>query len=264
MFAERKTSSMAKSSPKYRYNPEPRLSANQLAEYLKASPTRRKGIIKDAKFPRTLIVAQYKGAREGIGKFICSPERDQGILANAIIALTEREAKLDASDWTKDDSRRSIEAITTFHNSIQQLGINKLDCRPIVLGQPNLSIGGVEISVSLDATTHRLVSGEDRVGGIICLYSKASETSGTARADRCKVAAVLALRFATEHLGYMGNADPKLCWALDVMDGKPYRAPDSYKMLLDNMAVSCEEVALRWGTITPPADYDGPAIAPQG
>jgi len=251
---------MAKPSPKYRYNPEPRLSANQLSEYLKASPTRRKGIIKDAKFPRTIIVAQYKGARESIGKFICSPERDAGILAAGIASLTAREEELDASDWTKDDSRRSIEAITTFHNSIQAIGINKLDCRPILPGQPKLDISGVEISVALDATTHRLKGGENMVGGVICLFSKATETSGTARAERCKVAAVLALRFATEHLGFLGKADPKLCWAIDVMNGKPYRAPDSYKMLLDNMSVSCEEIALRWGSIDAPADYDGPPI----
>ncbi|WP_426020597.1 hypothetical protein [Brevundimonas sp. DWR2-3-1b1] len=107
-------SSIDPSKPKYRFNQELRLSANQLAEYLKASPPRRKQIVKAAKFPKTVIVAQYKGAKDALAKFLCDSARDQKILASAIEIMTEKEAKATSSDWVKDDARRSIEAITSF------------------------------------------------------------------------------------------------------------------------------------------------------
>lgn len=248
---------MASPSKKYRYNADPRLSANQLAEYLKASSARRKGIIKDAKFPRTAVVAQYRHAREGISKFICSDIRDKTILFSALEALADKESDEDATGWTRDDARRSIEAIQTFQNNMNAMGVDKLDCRPVAGSQPPLIIEGVTISVNLDATTHRPLKGKDMVGGINFLFSKA-ETSGTARADRSKVSSVLALLFAQEHLSYLGEADPAICFSFDVMAGKAYPAPRTYKQLLTNMEAACEEVALRW-TVTPaPADYDGP------
>jgi hypothetical protein len=250
---------MANSSKKYRYNPDPRLSANQLAEYLKATPPRRKAIVKEAKFPKTSVVAQYKGAREGISRYICSPERDPSILTSTLLSLAEKEARESATPWTKDDARRSAEAIETFRKSLNALGVDKLDCRPVAGSQPNIQIGGVEISVNLDATTHRLVKGVDRVGGVILMFSKASETSGTKRAERCKVSAVLALLFAKEHLGYLGEPDQALCYSLDVLQGRAYPAPNSYKTMLGHMQDSCEEIGLRWPGTPPPPDYDGPA-----
>jgi hypothetical protein len=51
---------------KYNYNALPRLSANQISEYLTATPTRRKSIVQAAKFPKTAIVARYDGARESL------------------------------------------------------------------------------------------------------------------------------------------------------------------------------------------------------
>lgn len=249
---------MAPLSKKYRYNAEPRLSANQLAEYLKASSARRKGIIKDAKFPRTAVVAQYRHAREAISKFICSDIRDHKILADVTNALTEKESDEDATGWSRDDARRSLEAIQVFQKSMNAMGVDKLDCRPIAGAQPPLLIGDVTISVSLDATAHRISKGKDMVGGVSFLFSKAAETSGTARADRCKVASVLTMLFAQEHLAYLGQADPAICFSFDVMAGKAYPAPKTYKTLLANMEAACEEVALRWAVTPAPDDYDGP------
>lgn len=253
-------SSIDPPKPKYRYNPEPRLSANQLAEYLKASPPRRKQIVKAAKFPKTVIVAQYKGARDALAKFLCDTTRDQKTLVAAVEVMAEKEAKATASDWVKDDARRSIEAITSFQKNANAMGVQKLDCKPIVTGQPLLHIAGVDVSVSLDATVRRLgKDGTDLVGGVIFLLSKADEASAKARAERCRVSAVLAYLFAKEHLGYLGTADPKLCYSFDVMAGKATQAPAAHKTLIDHMNDSCEEVVLRWKDMAPPDDYDGPA-----
>ena len=42
---------------------EPRISANKLAEYVIADPSRQKTILKDAKFARKVVVLPYKRTR---------------------------------------------------------------------------------------------------------------------------------------------------------------------------------------------------------
>ncbi len=251
---------MAPSKKKYGLNPEPRLSANQLAEYLIASPTRRKSIVKEAKFPKTLLVARYDAARTGVSNFLADPMRKIAILVEALDALKERENKAAATTWVKDDCRLSAEAIKAFQKLYGNLGLGKLDCKSVVTKQPKLSFNNVEISVSLDITTHCPKNGGgDSVGGIIILLSK-TEQSTSARIERCKTSAVLAAMFAGEHLGYLGTPDPKICFALDIFGGRLVKAPATYKMKADNIAESCEEVALRWPGTLPPDDYDGPPI----
>jgi hypothetical protein len=246
-------------SAKYRLNSKPRLSANQLADYLNASSTRRKRVIQDAKFPRTVIVARYDGARDGIADYLCDLARPTSTL---VTAIDQMKAKAEASDspWTKQDSLLSIEAIESFHSAYgnNKMGVRKIECRPMTASRPPLPIEGVQVSVSLDATTHRKdKDGKDRVGGVILLFSK-SETSSNSRADRCKTAAVLALMFAEKHLTSYGKADPKLCFALDIFGGTAHPAPGTYKQKLNNINAACDEIADRWESIEPPPDYDGP------
>jgi hypothetical protein len=251
---------MATSTPKYRYNPKPRLSANQLSDYLSASSTRRKRIIQDAKFPRTILVARYGAARDVIGNYLCDIARPTGKLVDGISALKAESEKTD-SQWTKQDSLLSIEAIEAFHSAYtkNQMGVRKIECRSIIGNtQPHLLIEGTKVSVSLNATTHmKDKDGTQRVGGLVLLFSK-SETELAARAERCRNAAVLAYFFALNFLDYAGKADPKLCFALDVFGGKAYPAPNAYKQRLGQINTSCEEIAVRWPTVKPPSDYDGP------
>ncbi len=248
---------MSDSKPKYGYNAEPRLSANQLADYLNATPPRRKSIIREAKYPKTSVVARYSGAREGLATYLCDAGRSPATLTKAIIKLQEKESKFSATDWTKQDCNLSVEAIQTFQKSYNSLGLSKIDCKPIVTKQPKLSIEGVDVSVALDATTHRLgKSGQKCVGGLILLFAK-SDASTKSREARCRTSAVLAALFAEQHLAYLGEPDSKICFALDVFGGRIFPAPSMYPTKLEHMKASCEEVALRWPTIDPPSDYDG-------
>jgi hypothetical protein len=247
------------SPPKYRLNKQPRLSANQLADYLNASSTRRKRILQDAKFPRTVIVARYDGARSGITNFLCDIARPTGTLIDAIVEMNDK-AQKNESAWVKQDSLLSVEAIESFHTAYtaNKLAVRKIECRKIQGTLPPLMIEGTKVSVAVDSTTHRKgKDGTDQVGGVILLFSK-SETSSAARVERCRMAAVLALLFAQQHLKMYGEADPKICFAIDVFGGGAQIAPGSYKQRLNNIVTGCEEVKDRWPNIEPPADYDGP------
>jgi hypothetical protein len=71
---------MTTEKPRYACRLNPQLSANQIADYLTASSTRRKAIIVGAKFPKTSVVAQYDGARTGLTKFLGMAQDHSGTL----------------------------------------------------------------------------------------------------------------------------------------------------------------------------------------
>jgi hypothetical protein len=251
---------MANPAKKYGYNAEPRLSANQLAEYLKASSTRRKSIVREAKFPKVAVVTRYRYARQSLIKYLCDPTRSLTTLAESIIDLQDREASLSATPWQKDDYRLSVEAITAFQKAQNSLGLAKLDCYAAMTNPPKLDVAGVDISVWADVLPMRTdKDGTARVGAVMLLFSK-SESSAKGRDDLCRVSALLAALFAEKHLGFKGAVDPKLCLAIDVFSGKAHRAPATFVKALDNIQNACEEVAMRWEKVEVPADYDGPTL----
>lgn len=252
--------SSTEDKPRYHYRATPQFSANQMAEYLSpsTSSTRRTGIIREARFPKTSIVAQYGKGREGLVNFLCDGTRSYGHLAGAVDALERREAKPGASNWMKRDSRGSIEAIEAFQRHYNKLGFRKLDCRPVHGRLPPLDLWPTRISVSLDFTIHRpTVGSKDAVGGAILLFSK-GEASTNARLERSKVIAGLIHTYATRFLSGIGDPDPSLCLAVDVFTGVGHKPPGTFARKLRNVADACDEIADRWSSVKPPSDYDGP------
>lgn len=251
---------MASTSKKYGYNPEPRLSANQLAEYLKASSTRRKSIVREAKFPKTAVVTRYRNARQSIVKYLCDDTRSMSALFESMADMKTRAESPTATPWQTEDLLLSVEAVASFQKARNTLGIVKYDCKLALPNQPKLEISGVEISVAADVFAVRCdKDGVERVGAAILLFSK-SEASAKGRDELCRVSALLAAMFAEKYLGHLGVVDPKMCVAVDVFSGKEHKAPASYVKALENISNSCEEVVLRWAKAEVPADYDGPPI----
>lgn len=213
--------------PKYRYRATPQLSANQMAEYLcsSTSSTRRRTIIRDARFPKTSIVAQYDKAREGLVNFLDDGTRSFRHLADATDYLEKREAKPDATTWIKRDSRSSIEAIAVFQRSYNKLAFPKLDCRIVRGSHPTIDTWPTKISVAMDFTIHKPVPGsKDRIGAAILLFSR-GETSTSSRVERSKIIAGLIHVYSTKFMTSMGEPDPKLCFAVDVFNGLSHTPP---------------------------------------
>jgi hypothetical protein len=250
---------MADSGPHYRYRASPKLSANQIAEYLTASPPRRKTIIQSAKFPKTSVVAKYSKARDGLGEFLADNTRSLNRLAQTADFLDKRQNRPGASDWVKQDSRLSLEALDVFQRSYNKLGLPKLACRSVIGPLPSMPVGPMKIGVSIDLTTHRpVMSGKDHVGGLVFLFSK-GESSGKNRIERCKIISGLIFVYVTRHLGTLGDADRKLCFALDVLQGVGYQPPGTFAQKMKQVEEACAEIADRWPNIEPPDGYDGPS-----
>jgi hypothetical protein len=244
-------------SPKYKLNKSPRLSANQLAELVNATPIRRRSIIRDAKFPKTVTVAHYMHAREGIEKFLTNPARTKPDFHSDIQTLTDIANSPGSKEWKSTDANLSIEALQRVEAAYGNTGLGALDLRKLSIKAPKLVIEGVQVSIAPFATTHAKQSGKELVGCATLLLNK-SEGSSKVRMHRCKSAAILSLMFTQKHLINLGLPKPKLCFVYDVFDGTVIAAPTNYKRALNNMSAQCEEVASRWDSIDPPADYDGP------
>jgi hypothetical protein len=242
---------------KYDFNPDPRMSAGQLAEYLTATAPRRTSIIREAKYPKAAIVAKYREARSGIVRHLCAGPGDSDHLGEAMARLGERAAGPESSQWTADDCRDSIAALRVFLRSHGGIVSEQLGFRPMTGSQPLLAIAGVGISVALDATVHRRArDGSERVGGVLLFFSKRL-SSDPAAGERVVVGALLCLMFAERYLRHAGTVDPKICFALDVFGQKLIPAPSGRTKRTTAIEHSCAEVAGRWATITAPRDYDG-------
>jgi len=245
---------------KYTYRPHPQVSANQIAEYLGASSTRRKRIIRDARFPKISVVAQYDKAREGLVNFLDDDTRSFKHLATAQDHLEKRKLRVDATDWLKRDSDASIEAMEIFQSAYNKFGFAKFTCREVTGKQPLLDLWKTtKISVHLDLLLRKPVMGanHDNIGGAIFLFSR-GETSNKARVERSKVIAGLIYTYCGNILKEMGVADPSLCLAVDVFGKVTYKPPGTFAAKIKNVADACEEIHARWKTIAPPDDYDGP------
>lgn len=232
-----------------------------MAEYIgsSVSSTRRRGIIREARFPKTSIVAQYDMARNGLVNFLTDGTRSFRHIADAADKIAKRDARADATDWIKRDCRLSTEAMDAFQRSYNKTSLRKLDCRPILSRLAPLQIGPTKINVTMDFTVHRAGRDDnpDSIGGAILLFSK-GESSGKARVERSKAIAGLIYTWCTEHMKSMGTPDPEVCFAVDTFAGLAYTPPGTFAKKLRNVEDASAEIAVLWETIDAPDDYDGP------
>lgn len=133
---------MPSPKPKYREVDTPSISANQLALYLNASPATRKRIIRDARWQSTAVVSRYQQARKAISACLCDAIRSPSTFAQHRKALVDKLDNQSNTTWVKADLESSIEALDKYAASLNETGLNKLDCKGVTGSVPPLSIGG--------------------------------------------------------------------------------------------------------------------------
>lgn len=229
------------------------MSANQLAEYTLASPTRRQAIIRNAKFSPTFLVIRYSAAKSAICDYLDDDTRSPRILASAEHEQIEL-SKSGGTAHAMNDAALSAEAINSFRQMISPNFLKGITFTRNTNNLPKLDISGVDVSVNLDLVSHRTAKG--LVGGVMLQTSKAVASKGW-REDHSKCVASLVWMLSNKHLNALGKVDRKLCLSIDVFAGKTTPAPNHYKRILSNIEASCAEIAMFWPHISPPSDFDG-------
>jgi len=240
----------------HKLNPSPRLSASQVAEYLsEGNATARRRIIIEAKYPPTCLLPRYDEVREALCKHLAKKHPTKDVLAEALNALSRKANSAGATDWTKGNYKIGSEAVAAFQGHERTLGLGKTEFRIPSVGYSRLSINGVTVSVSLDLVTEVANDNGMRMGGvIICLW----KTRTSDIPQRCQAMAMLASEAIKKVLKDGQRCDPQMCMAIDVFDGKVYRAKAHQKTLYKTVEISCSEVATIWPSVKPPANYNGP------
>ncbi len=241
-------------TPKYRLNPSPRISANQLAEYTLASPSRRQSILRNAKFAPTFLVIRYSEARKAICNFLADDSRPIAKLLETENAQTVK-SQGGGSAFKKNDAMLSAEAIKEFRKILNG---NKLP-KTVVFEKPKgnfpkLDIGGVDISISLDLIAKN--NGNGGVGGVLVQTSKAIAAKSW-RADHSRSVASLVWMLSAQCLADVGKVDRKYCFSIDLFGQSVTSAPQTYKRRLNDIEASCSEISALWDSISPPSDFDG-------
>ena len=228
-------------SPRVRVNP--RISVNKLGEYLVATASRRRAIIKGQKHPSDFVVARYHEAVAVIKEFILGGGTDLSIIDNAMLQLNSRKA---SSTWTAQDKTLSIEALEAFKHVWPNLGLARFKFEEGPTTASPIVVEGVEVSVRPEI----LLSGTRRDGsacsGALKIYlAKSFPFEGEAGSY---VATTVHL-YLTDVLRPGDFPEPGACIVLDVFGGKIFEAPKSFKRRREDISAACQEISRGWAAM---------------
>lgn len=242
--------------PNFKLHRNPRFSANQLADYMRAATaSQRETVIRSAKFPRTSAVVAYTPMRRIVSDLLPTAGGGIGQIDDHIDRLATR-LRREPDGWMQDELKRNIEALQAFKEAYRTCRLSKVQFAP---GPADLTmpIEGVRINVRLDARVIQTADDGSANSGGLALFVASGEASRKNLADRCKIVAAM-IHWTLEHIG--GNIEPlpKLCISFDVFGRTATKAPTSIDRLRANVHSSCREAARAWPDVEPPAGYDGP------
>ena len=246
---------MLDTSDKYRIHPDPRISANQLAEYALASPSRRQVILRNAKYAPTFLVVRYGEARSSVCDYLVDGTRPVAKLHAAEANLKAVAASL-GSKFKENDALLSAEAVASFAAFVTDPKqypntFSKLTFAPVIGYMPKLQLSEVDVSIQIDLVSKN--EAKEICGGVLLQTSKAISAKSW-RDEHSLYVTSLIWMASTEFLKGHGSVDRNLCYAVDLFGKKAIKAPSSYKTRVKNLEAACGEIAAMWPNIEPPAD----------
>jgi len=219
----------------------PRLSMSKLAEYMVATPSRRRTLLRDQKFPPAFKVAWFDQAFDAIAD-VLRHGMDPSIIEDYLARWRRRTPK---STFEADRLRLWIEALSTV---ARVFDANPFAGLSLVEGprDATMTLGGVKVSIRPEL----LCTGSAPGAVKIYLNKSVPLTDDDRRGDGSGTyAATLLYLWAAEHLGSVAATQ---CRVLDVFAGRIYGAPKAYVRRRHNLHDACEEIAVRWASIEPP------------
>ena len=187
----------------------PRLSINELAEYMVATDRRRSTILRDAKFPKSFITTQYREARLAICKYLFDPIRSISILSDTETKLHQIITDTSSSSYLIDRAQRQIQCLKAVQ-AIQSLPQYSF-IRP-TNDRKTIDINGVGVSVQLDLIV--VSPRDDKYGGAILRLTKddtRSDVSKQRREEMGTLVAVLIHMLMKREPFYEGTLHYPLC-----------------------------------------------------
>ncbi|CCG40122.1 conserved hypothetical protein [Magnetospirillum molischianum DSM 120] len=225
----------------------PRISANQLAQYMVSSDTARLGIIRKARDPQTPVIIRYRDARAPICAFLSDQQRKLNPLTAAEDMLQQRSDDPSESPFRKDDAKSSIEVI----RAIQRMGnsLSQYEFHLPPSNQDKLYICGVEISIRADLVVYGSSRGVKQIGAAVLRMTQDDADTDAARDKRrdmgCVVATLTKLHVEKNLSGERLPVN-KLCMSIDVQHGELFVAPNANTRRMNDIESVCRVISEMW------------------
>lgn len=213
----------------------PEISINPLAEYVGASERRKRTIVRQQKYPSDFIVARYRTARAAFSNYF-KGGYDQSVLIRAIERL---QGKIPTSDWSRNDTANSIEALRRFLSL--KIPFKSLKCR---FSKPDIkayNINGVAIIVSPDLMLEWEIEGQKFVGAIKFFIKKKKMTLQQGRLSASLLADFMKRINSKETI-----ISKQHCICVDVMEQRIFSAPTDIREEMGLVSDACNEISMLW------------------
>lgn len=221
---------------------EPKISVNKLGEYMDATASRRRQILRDQKSPPTFKAARYKDARETIVQHL-----EKGMVDDSLAMQRVEELRNDnsGSDFAAQDRLLSAKAIDDFLPLSEEIEVEGLSVQSgAQFASETMDFGGARVSMRPDAILRDLESG-NIVGCVKLNFSMSAPLQ-----NKSAEYVATALRAHLENkLSSPEHVDPSLCYVVDVPTGTVSCAPKANKKRLSDIVAAGEEIAARWQTV---------------
>ena len=227
---------------------EPRVSANQLAQFVVSDPAKQETIVRDATRVMAVRVANYQPARNAMPR--C--HNADGIDPASVIAHATRMGETVFTDpFDSKCNELSAAAFVKFAPIASQI-----DCAGERIPAPrrgfdHLLIEGVRVSVQPEIVVSFAHRGSTKFGGVIFNFSKGDQASlenGNGRYQAGDYAAALVFLMLGVHFGSRGGPRSANCFAVDVYREAIFQTPGAYKTMLRHLEAACRNIARQWET----------------
>jgi hypothetical protein len=229
---------------------EPRISANKLAEFIIADPSRQMGIIRSAKFVKKVVVTPYKRTRNFIAHAFSSDSLNIDKLVHRAEEIERGNEDDEISDWLRNDNTNSALALKKIAAIAPELSWENAQ---ILHGRSGgLFIEGVQVSIQPEVVfsfEHRNIT---KIGAIILNTTKDDKKSlARNNGSGCvgDYVASLLFQMLLSRQSRLGVPLNSKCYAVDVFREKIYTAPANYQKLNKNIAAACQLIASHWPKI---------------
>lgn len=221
---------------------QPRISANRLGEYMTATPSRRRQILRDQKNPPPPEVARYRHAREAIADHLASGMRDERTALNRAQALRNDGY---GSPFEIHDRRHCAEAIDAFLELCDGIRLDALHAVRAQDGHDDsVEIAGVRVVMRPDVLL--LDPATQQVVGCVKLHFSRSQPLN----EKAAGYVATALRTHLEHnLSGPGAVHPQRCYVADIATRSVFHAPKANKRRLGDLGAACLEIRDRWASV---------------
>jgi hypothetical protein len=216
-----------------------KLSVNQFAAFIRATPKGKKGIIKQQLKVDPILIGWYRTARAAMKKY-CKDITNQTPLNVAIDILTTRETK---TAQQLNDKRVSILALQELKKIVLPALLRRIVYEIINPKEKSVNINNINIIVAPDVIIRGRYKGQAVIGAIKIHISK---TKPFDHQQSSQVASILYRYLTKEVVGNGETVLPELCLCLDIFSGRITHA--TIPTANDNRILKqiCEEVKTLW------------------